>query len=295
MKTTKIGMICLFFLAVGICSAQNHYVVQWDRLQNDITYFQIEYKSGVKLETQITKPLLREGDVLEGKIVNVNEFIFQPVVKINKKNLNTKKTGDFLSSTLEGLGLLDFGSGFFGALSKIIDLSGNQSAILLNTRGESLSHEQNQKVINWEKSISADIKNIEYELNNIQQGYNEFTKLNEIIESEVLSKEDFQLNAMLQIEKFEKLNLDYSLTHLIESTDHIKEILNSAKNEGLINSINENFIKNSNEILTIYGTLNKKKIANSLSQDRIRELKDLISNADFNYSDKILIGRSNSV
>ena len=80
-RLSSIGLI----LIVSICklNAQNHYIVQWDRLQNDIIYFKVHYENGKRLENQINKPFLKEGDLLEGKVVNVNEFIYEPMISVN--------------------------------------------------------------------------------------------------------------------------------------------------------------------------------------------------------------------
>ena len=44
MKNKKTTLFYLCFLLAGISSAQSHYMVQWDRLQNEISYFQIDYR-----------------------------------------------------------------------------------------------------------------------------------------------------------------------------------------------------------------------------------------------------------
>ena len=286
MKTT-IFYFC--FLLAGISSAQSHYVVQWDRLQNEISYFQINYQYGRKVETQIKKPLLKEGDILEGKIVNVNEFAFQPVVRVNKRILNENKNGNFIGSALGGLGLSNIGTGFFGAIAKIIDISQNQDVIAIGTRGGSVSSEQKQKISNWEKTILADIQNIGFEMNSVQKAHSEYSVLNDIIHSEVLNIDIFKQQATGQIEKIKKLDLGSAVEHLTSSTEEIKSILNVAKEEGLIEEIDENLRNQSIEVLSIYKSLNPENIKNLINAYQIQLLEKEISNADFSYSDRFLI------
>jgi hypothetical protein len=289
MKNKKTTFFYLCFLFAGFSSAQSHYMVQWDRLQNEISYFQIEYQNGKKVETPIKKPLLKEGDILEGKIVNVNEFAFQPVVRVNKRILNENKNGNFIGTALGGLGLLNLGTGFFGAIAKITEISQNQNGITLGTRGESVSSDQKKKISNWEKTILADIQNIGFELNSVQKAQSEYTVLNNIIHSEVLNLDNFKQQATQQIEKIKKLDLGNAVEHLTTSTEEIKSILNSAKEEGLIEEIDEDLRKHSREVLSIYESLNPVNIANSINGNQIQLLEKEISNADFTYSDKFLI------
>ena len=109
MKKIISSIVLILIVSIGKLNAQNHYIIQWDRLQNDIIYFKVHYENGKRLENQITKPFLKEGDLLEGKIVNVNEFVYEPVIRVNKRYISPKDGSNFLGKALGGLGLMNLG------------------------------------------------------------------------------------------------------------------------------------------------------------------------------------------
>jgi hypothetical protein len=281
----------VLILVVSICklTAQNHYIIQWDRLQNDIIYFKVHYENGKRLENQITKPFLKEGDLLEGKIVNVNEFIYEPMISVNKKYLSPNVGSNFLGKALGGLGLMNLGSGFFGAIAAISDLSQNQNSLNIGSRGESASNTQKQKITNWEKTLIADIKTINYEINNIKKAESEYVSLNQIVYSEVLNLVEFKNDALKQIEKLKKLQLVNSIMNLNKSADEIQSVFDLAKNEGLLTDIDKDLQNNSAEILKIYRDLNADSMTAYFSDIQIQALEKEIMAADFTYSNKLLI------
>ena len=289
MKKIISSIVLILIVSIGKLNAQNHYIIQWDRLQNDIIYFKVHYENGKRLENQITKPFLKEGDLLEGKIVNVNEFVYEPVIRVNKRYISPKDGSNFLGKALGGLGLMNLGSGFFGAIAAISDLSQNQNSLNIGSRGESASNLQQQKIMNWEKTLIADIKTINYEINNIKKAESEYVLLNQTIYSEVLNFIEFKNDALKQIEKLKKLQLGSTLINLAKSTDEIQSIFNVAKNEGLLADIDKDLQHNSSEIVKIYRDLNVDSITSYFSEIQIQALEKEIMAADFTYSNKLLI------
>ena len=286
-RLSSIGLI----LIVSICklNAQNHYIIQWDRLQNDIIYFKVHYENGKRLENQINKPFLKEGDLLEGKVVNVNEFIYEPMISVNKRYLSPNVGSNFLGKALGGLGLMNLGSGFFGAIASISEISQNQNSLNIGSRGESASNIQNQKITNWEKTLIEDIKTINYEINNIKKAESEYESLNQIVYSEVLNLVEFKNEALRQIEKLKKLQLVNSIMNLTKSADEIQSVFDLAKNDGLLTDIDKDLQNNSAEILKIYRDLNADYTTAYLSDIQIQALEKEIMAADFTYSNKLLI------
>lgn len=286
-----------FFTVLGlilICApllSQNHYVVQWDRLKNDVSYFKVEYQNGKRVESATKKPFLKEGDILEGKMINVNEFVFKPVITVNKKKLNTEQNFDVLGNVLGGLGLLNMGSGLFGVLSEVVNLKNEQSKIIFNSdRGsESVNSEQEQVILNWEKQLAADIKTINSELNTISSAKVEFENLDKIIHAEDLDLIEFKTKANSQIIRLKEIDLSNSLSIVESSILDMKEIFQNATQSDNIEDLNPELKVNSQKLIDFFNNIDVNNIVSNISNDKLNELAKEIESADFMCSQKQLI------
>ena len=87
MKATYI----LFFLFLTISSfSQKHYLVEYDRINNTESYYELNYDKGDFIQKAIKKPFLEKGDVVKFRSINYNPFIFKPL-KINSIKEKTKE------------------------------------------------------------------------------------------------------------------------------------------------------------------------------------------------------------
>jgi hypothetical protein len=284
-------LVIIAFLLGGLSNirAQQHYIVQWDRINNEVSYIEVNFQNGKRKEEKIKKPFLKEGDVLEGRIINVNEFIYQPVVKVNRKTLSEKNSNRFIGNVLGGLGLLDLGTGLFGAISKINTIANNQEAISLGNRGESVEDAQAQLILNWERTLVADIVSINYELSQIQMATNEIENLNKLIHSEELNLTDFKVKASESIQNIKNMDLGNTLKKLSASTEEIKQILTTAENQGIVEEISQELKSNCNEVIASCASLNFTKLNSALNEEQIHTIESMIADADFAYSNKYLV------
>ena len=287
-KIKFITVLVLILICAPVLS-QNHYVVQWDRLKNDASYFKVEYQNGKRVESVTKKPFLKEGDILECKMINVNEFVFEPVITVNKKMLKTEQNSNFIGSALGGLGLLNFGNDFLGALAKVNSIVENQSNISIVSRGEAATSEQEQMLLNWEKTISADIKSINYEMSIIASVNNELKTLEKIIYAEDLDLISFKEEASKQIDKVKNINLEKSITSLEESIAEIQKIFKAAEESNIGSEINEELKSDSKKLLDLYEGLDLEQIGSQISTNKLNEMAEQIAQADFSYSNKVLV------
>jgi hypothetical protein len=61
--------------------SQKHYLVEYDRITNTEKYFELTYDHGAFSESEIKKPVIKKGDVVKIRSVNVNPLVFQMNIK----------------------------------------------------------------------------------------------------------------------------------------------------------------------------------------------------------------------
>jgi hypothetical protein len=71
----KIILLCLMLPIIAI--GQNRYMVQYDKLNDDLKYFELTYEKGTFTELEIDKPTVAKGDLVKFRCINTNQFVFQ--------------------------------------------------------------------------------------------------------------------------------------------------------------------------------------------------------------------------
>ena len=74
----RLSILSFLFILVSFkeLSAQQHYVIEIDRINNQRKYFRMDIVSGRPVETVTTLPQVKNGDILTLRMTNFNELIY---------------------------------------------------------------------------------------------------------------------------------------------------------------------------------------------------------------------------
>ncbi|MDA8629336.1 hypothetical protein N9M15_03890 [Bacteroidia bacterium] len=289
MRTKPSFIAIIFFLVAKTSLSQSHYIIEYDRLSQDVSFHKVLFNHGEKSEVSIKKPLLERGDIIEARMTNVNEFVFDTDINLSKIKTLSKENNGFIQNAMSGLGLLGFDAGIFGAISKITSITENQEIISINSRGGANLSQEKMQQLKIEQSLSEDIQSLNYGLNLFKNVNNEFEILNGLIHSETLNLNDFKTEAIEQIKKIKSVDLANTIKRVKADIAHIKETLeqiNSVKDQDLLN---KELIDNSQKILDFSKSLNITSIQNELSDSNLENIQEKLVAADFMYQTKFIV------
>jgi hypothetical protein len=140
-----------------ICYSQKHYLVEYDRINNDENYFELKYDKGELNQNPIKKPYLEKRDVVKFRVVNYNPFVFKKLIvadgkKKTKENFVSKEIFKNLKP------VLDINNNLLGSIAnEISNLSTSEltSLEVLNGKMRGNISETEQKKINSLKKLSS--------------------------------------------------------------------------------------------------------------------------------------------
>ncbi len=297
MKATYI----LFFLFLTISSfSQKHYLVEYDRINNTESYYELNYDKGDFIQKAIKKPFLEKGDVVKFRSINYNPFIFKPL-KINSIKEKTKeKVGSEIFDKFNTV--LNEKSNILGNITnEINDLSNIDLPTLkmLNGRRGSLTEAEKNKINSLVK-LSAFRESMLEAYKTLEQ----YEKSINCIYSFALTKEQIVDELKSSIAKFDikkynkqirKIEIDYKSISVdpnlkkeeIKSdeesfkklTQHLDSLIESPKNanELLIEVENKEFYSEYTKIIGFDDSYNK---FNDLKGDEQTFLMEFKSNSN---------------
>lgn len=138
-------------LSVG---AQNHFVVEYDRLNDRVEYFQVFVESGEQTgEIPVKQIAVTEGDILQARMINVNELAFEVDLQINTIS-RPKSPGRTIAALITDVA---GGSGVLGALGAIIDVSKVASTYDDLLRGSGDERSEDAKFAGFLAEIQLDL------------------------------------------------------------------------------------------------------------------------------------------
>jgi hypothetical protein len=211
-----LNFICVFLFAQNLY-AQNHYVVQYNKLEDKIAYLQVFTQNTKRIEKiLIDKPVLIEGDIVEGRIVNINEFVFTGKIEFRKIPI-VESSNKGLTQILTGLGIGTVGKTILDVFDNLNKASESRSSINFQTRGGETSEiakiEQEIKPILLDLETDLlELKSLVFTTDSLIRSvlYSENKTLNELKnESDVeFASKEKQLNSLKQLinEDFVKLS-----------------------------------------------------------------------------------------
>ena len=269
MKATYI----LFFLFLTISSfSQKHYLVEYDRINNTESYYELNYDKGDFIQKPIKKPFLEKGDVVKFRSINYNPFVFKPL-KINSIKQKTKEKVGSQEIFDKFKTVLTLKSNILGNITnEINDLSNSNapSLNLLNSRGNVTEAEKNKinslvKLSAFRESMLEAYKTLEQYEKSINCIYSFALTKEQIVDELKSSIAKFDIkNYNKQIRKiqidFKSISADPNLKkEEIKSdeesfkklTQHLDSLLESPKNanELLIEVENKEFYSENTKII----------------------------------------------
>ena len=78
-------ILFLQFLFLPLCFlAQKNYTIKYDKLKDNASYYQDLWVNGKVISSLVKSIRLEQNDIVTVEILNVNKFIFQPVVSMTE-------------------------------------------------------------------------------------------------------------------------------------------------------------------------------------------------------------------
>ena len=148
-------LLALFMVGVSAqCAAQNHYVIEYDRINDELKYFPVYLDHGKLKEGEPVKHIsVQEGDILQARMTNVNRLAFKATLDFEEVEREM--------SPLAGISKLFLGiqssQGILGSLGQIITLSNAQNGGL--TRGTGDNATLDGQMANLLSEIQLDLSN----------------------------------------------------------------------------------------------------------------------------------------
>jgi hypothetical protein len=149
----KISLVLVFsFIANSIC-AQKKWVVEYNKLDNTYSYFEVLTSKGKETEKVLTKvPAVDYGDVVKFRCINLNEYVFS--VQIDEGKILNKEAnpGSVVNSVVSMLNPM----GFVGNFGKSIDIMNDLPTVnAITTRGEDEFLQMKNEVLALNEELSS--------------------------------------------------------------------------------------------------------------------------------------------
>ncbi len=224
--------IFLFILNLNIYMAfsQSHYVIEYDRFSNNINYYNVTVDHGKRSEVKSQKPFLRVGDILETRVININEFVLGAEMNIESHDVIDNRTSginNIVTTILSGLNLSGYSSAVIKAFDVIKSLNDNQSAVkILGSQRSSNSY--NTTV---EKEIAEDALSIMEHLSSVEKVKQSSLDLMQLVVAQDLSIEQMRPLALDKINSTVEYYKTSNLDDLSYEIENFKSEVQSAKDE----------------------------------------------------------------
>jgi hypothetical protein len=246
MKLNKDILIILLITITCSIFAQNHYLIEYDKLNDKFTYYQSEWVNGKNQKKQLKEIKLEQNDVVNVNVTNVNPFVYE--TKIINEEVRMQSGDSPIRAILQGF------SGFIGggpALALFKGLASNSPSQILQTRGG-----ESEKSIQLKKKISQQVNEMHELMKIIAEYKARIEKDLEVMYSKTKTKEEILENLKLKkaSSKVEDFTASYSRLNELEFN------LNELAHDSTLDA--------EDEILTqIEDVLDKKNKLNSVCLD----------------------------
>lgn len=271
----KNPLILLCTLAFSQVFAQNHYVVEYDRINDEVNYYQVFTERG-KLtdEIPVKNISVREGDIIQGRMINVNELVFDSDLNINEVEKS--------SSPLKGVAaLVDNVSsydakGILGAIGKIIDVSEVKNGGLL--RGADDERSVEYKLNSQISTIQEDIMPAEVYFKTIT------TSLPEAIFAVDMTKEEIQAEVKNLESKIEGIDIESTYNQVNQEISELQSILESSE------FADAKIVSASNELIEKWESIEMSYFLLDDDSQVFNDALALLDSIDFAYTEYYIVG-----
>ena len=215
---TKFLAILLASLSLQL-TAQNHYVVEYDRINDEVRYFQVFVDHGKLIEQGPIKNItIQEGDILQARAVNVNQLAFEPHLTIN----NVDRPASPLNGVVSLLSNIASSRGILGSFMQMVTMTdiGNEG---LTSRGANGNLSADDQLVNLMSEIQLDLTNAESYHSIIAE------ELPKVIYAPDLTKKEIQDQLITIEEKASSIPISTIYDDIDEEITQLNVLLSSAE------------------------------------------------------------------
>ncbi len=267
--------VLIGIIATNLLCAQNHYIVEYDRINDEVNYYQVFTERG-KLTDEI--PLknisVTEGDIIQGRMINVNELVFESYLNIDEVEKS--------SSPLKGVAALfdnvSFGAkGILGAIGNIIDVSeANDSYGLL--RGADDERSVEYKLNSQISTIREDIMPAEVYFKTVT------TSLPEALAAVDMTKEEIQAEVKNLESKIEGIDIESTYNQVNQEISELQSILESSE------FADAKIVSAANELIEKWESIEMSYFLLDDDSQVFNDALALLDSIDFAYTDYYIVG-----
>ena len=267
----KIAMILVISVLANSIYAQKKWVVEYNKLDNTYSYFEVLTSKGKETEKSLAKvPAVDYGDIVKFRCINLNEYVFS--VKIDEGKILNKQAqpGSVVNSVVSMLNPM----GFVGNFGKSIDIMNDLPTVnAITTRGE-------DEFLQMKNEVLA----LNEELSSLLEMASEIENTAKIIYSEELTLEEIKSNFT---ENLKKVDLGLLQQRSEEFSVHLGEVTNGHDEKKWIQAKLETELE---EITDAYSEFSEVYDGDASPIDFKRISKDL-SKRTFSVERSVLISR----
>ena len=257
--------VLIGIIAANLLCAQNHYIVEYDRINDEVNYYQVHNIHGKHIEELIGKNIaVTEGDILQARLVNVNELVFESDLAIHEVEKSSSPINgivSFVDNVASG------SSSIFGALTKILAIS--EAMVNEVQRGaedeRSIEFKLNSQISLIEKDIKPARTYFDILDNKLPQAWKAKDKTKEEITKEISNLES-QIKS-IEIESIYK-----------EVDEEISELNNLIEQAEFAD---KNVAESANEIIEFWGKFNPNDFAEDKEKVIFEQTRSKLDSVDF--------------
>ena len=199
-------------------TAQNHYVVEYDRIHDEVRYFQVFVEHGKLTEEVPVKHIaIQEGDILQARMTNVNPIAFETNLEINE----VERPVSPLAGISKLFGGIYASQGILGSISSIIEVSNAEYGGLSRGAGDNLTVDD--QMANLLSEIQLDLSNAESFHTVIAE------ELPATLRAPDLTKAEIQERLTALENKVSAMNVDHIYDDIDEEVSELNALLSSAE------------------------------------------------------------------
>lgn len=199
-----------FVLCTSVLTAQKNFVIEYDKLNDEVNYYESVWKKGEKTISKVEEVKVAHNDLVTVRIVNVNQLAFDTeIVQAFTEEKEFNSPFSVLAAT--------FGQGLPG-LSVLGNL-GSQAPSNIGGRNES-----EQVKIHKEK-IYTILEELHTDIGVATNAYSAFERAESVIYSKTMTKDQIRDALSLALEKIENTDVSELLSNIERNNTKLEEIL----------------------------------------------------------------------
>jgi hypothetical protein len=199
-----------FVLCTSVLTAQKNFVIEYDKLNDEVNYYESVWKKGEKTTSKVEEVKVAHNDIVTVRIVNVNQLAFDTeVVQAFTEEKEFNSPFAVLAAT--------FGQGLPG-LSVLGNL-GSQAPSNIGGRNES------EQVKMHKEKIYAILEELHTDIGAATKAYSAFERAESVIYSKTMTKDQIKDALSLALEKIENTDVSELLSNIESNNTKLEEIL----------------------------------------------------------------------